>query len=166
LQRIGFETIQTEERKLTERALGGLAKLARVNVHGIKSGDSAHFGRKGGVVIFDVKGRLPGTVARHLAEHGGIGVRYGCHCAHLTIKRVLKVPSWGERIQYLIARASRRVRPPGVVRVSFGLHTTLADVDAFLQELGQIHKASRAFRQRLDEYVQATCDRALPRDTH
>jgi selenocysteine lyase/cysteine desulfurase len=163
LQRIGWETIQAEERKLTERALEGLAKLARVRVHGIRSSESANFTRRGGVVSFDVKARLPGTVAKRLVEQGGIGVRYGCHCAHLTIKHMLHVPPWAERLQRLIARAVRSFSPPGVVRVSFGLQTSEADVDAFLGAMQAIGKSSggRHFRDGLEGYVAAACDRVL-----
>jgi selenocysteine lyase/cysteine desulfurase len=163
LQRIGWETLQSEERKLTERVLAGLAKLARVRVHGIRSSDSANFARKGGVVSFDMKARFPGTVARRLGEQGGIGVRYGCHCAHLTIKHMLHVPPWAERLQRLIARAVRSFSPPGVVRVSFGLQTSEADVDAFLGAMQAIGKSSggRHFRDGLEGYVAAACDRVL-----
>jgi selenocysteine lyase/cysteine desulfurase len=163
LQRIGFETIQAEEQKLTGRVLNGMGHVKRVRVHGTKSSDSANFARKGGVVAFDMKSRLPGSLARRLVEQGGIGVRYGCHCAHLTIKHVLRVPPWAERLQHLIARAIHRFSPPGVVRISFGLQTTEADVDAFLQVLDQIGKgtADRDFRRRLDDYLRAACDRVL-----
>jgi selenocysteine lyase/cysteine desulfurase len=162
LQQIGFETIQAEERKLTERALSGLAHVSGVRVHGITSSASANFARKGGVVAFDLKAKLAGTVARRLVEHG-IGVRYGCHCAHLTIKRVLRVPPWAERLQHLMARVIPRFSPPGVVRISFGLQTTEADVDAFLQVMGALAKSSteRSYRRRLDDYLGATCDRVL-----
>ena len=39
----------------------------------------------------------PAGWARALAEHGGIGVRYGCHCAHLLIKRLVSIsPDWSD----------------------------------------------------------------------
>ena len=41
-------------------------------------------------------------MAKELAEQGGIGVRSGCHCAHLLVKRLLDIPPLLEQFQGLI----------------------------------------------------------------
>jgi selenocysteine lyase/cysteine desulfurase len=138
LQRIGLDVVQEEEQRLTARALRGLAQIPGLKLYGIQDPDSPRFARKGGVIAFDLKGRLPSRVARELAERGGIGVRYGCHCAHLLIKRLLGVPAWAERLQGLIVRLLPRLELPGVVRVSLGIENTEADVDALLEALQEI----------------------------
>lgn len=163
LDRIGLDAIQAEEQALTRRVLTGLGRLPRVTAFGVTSVNSASFGRKGGVIAFVVKGRLPGTVARTLAERGGIGTRYGCHCAHLTVKRMLRVPPWAERLQYLIARAIPRFSPPGVVRVSMGLQTTVTDVDDFLAEVGdeRRHRSSKVLKRHLDDFLRASSERVF-----
>ena len=91
LQRIGLDVIQAEEQALTARALRGLAQIPGLTVYGVKDPDSPRFARKGGVIVFGLKDRMPDRVAKELAERGGIGVRYGCHCAHMLVKHVLNV---------------------------------------------------------------------------
>ena len=92
LQRIGLDVIQEEEQALTGRALRGLAQIPGLKIYGIKDPDSPRFAQKGGVIVFGLKGIMANRVAKELAEQGGIGVRYGCHCAHLLIKRLLNIP--------------------------------------------------------------------------
>jgi selenocysteine lyase/cysteine desulfurase len=41
------------------------------------------------VIVFGLGNMLPDRVAKALAEQGGIGARWGCHCAHLLIKRLV-----------------------------------------------------------------------------
>ena len=49
------------------------------------------FAHKGGVIAFTVKDTMAGPVAEALAARG-IGIRSGCHCAHLLVKRMLQIP--------------------------------------------------------------------------
>jgi selenocysteine lyase/cysteine desulfurase len=163
LQRIGFDAIQSEEQDLTRHALAGLAGMPHVKLFGMKSADSSRFAQKGGVILFGVKGRLPGTVARTLAWRGGIGVRCGCHCAHLTIKHLARVPPWAERLQQAMVYGIPGFSPPGMVRISFGLQTTRADVDVFLAEMrlpGKV-RATGPLERRIDEFGEAASRRVL-----
>lgn len=143
LQRIGMEVIQKEEQALTARALRGLALTDGIKVHGIKDPDSPAFDRKLGVIAFELKGTLSGRVANALANRGAIGVRYGCHCAHILIKHLVGVPPSLEWIQRLMAIVAPRLRFPGLVRVSLGLGNTEEDVDTFLQVLDKIARQRR-----------------------
>ena len=145
LQRIGLDVIQEEEQALTGRALAGLAQIPGITIYGIKDPDSPRFARKGGVIAFDLKGILPSRVAKELAERGGIGVRYGCHCAHLLIKRLVGIPPLLERLQGLIVTLLPQVNLPGVVRVSLGIENSEADVDTLIQVLGE-HRPAAAGR--------------------
>jgi selenocysteine lyase/cysteine desulfurase len=161
LRRIGFETIQEEEQALTKRALSGLATLPRVRVYGIKDPNSPRFSRKGGVIVFDMKGKLPSRLARALAERGGLGVRYGCHCAHLIIKRLLRVPPWAEQLQRVMLTLAPGFSLPGVVRVSFGIQNTEAEVDALIDVLGAIAQkpGAQGIGRRMDDFVAAASKR-------
>ncbi len=163
LRRIGFDTIQEEEQALTRRALSGLAKLPRVKVYGISDPAAPEFARKGGVIAFDVKGAMPGRVARLLAERGGIGVRYGCHCSHLLIKHLVGIPRWAERVQYALVKALPRFELSGVVRVSFGLQNTEAEVDRFLEVLGAIAERPRVpgIGKGMERYATAAVRRVM-----
>ena len=104
-------------------------------------------------------------MARELAERGGIGVRSGCHCAHLTVKRMLGVPPWAEQLQRLILTVLPRFDLPGVVRVSLGLENTDDDVDALIRVLGVIARQpkdrlrAKAVQAQMDEFSKAAAQR-------
>jgi selenocysteine lyase/cysteine desulfurase len=160
LQRVGLDVIQEEEQALTGRALAGLAQIPGLKVYGVKDPDSPRFAQKGGVIAFDLGNILPSRVARALAERGGIGVRYGCHCAHLLIKRLVGISPLLERFQGLIVTLFPRVNLPGVARVSLGLENSEVDVDTLIQVLGGIARQPRArdardVRQQMNDFTRA-----------
>jgi selenocysteine lyase/cysteine desulfurase len=165
LQRVGMDVIQEEEQALTARALRGLARISGVKVLGIANPESASFAHKGGVIPFGLKGAIAHTVARRLAARGGIGVRSGCHCAHLTVKRLAAIPPWAEQFQRVILTVLRRSELPGVVRVSLGIENTEADVDLLLGVMDGVARrpkagpAEKVFRQRMDDACQAAVAR-------
>lgn len=163
LRGIGWDTIQKEEQALTRYVLTGLAALPRVRVYGIKDPESPRFAHKGGVILFGMKGMLPHRVARSLAEQGGVGVRFGCHCAHLAIKRLLRVPPWAERLQWLMLSVARRMRLPGLVRISLGLQNTELDVDAFIDTLKYMsaRPARERLGRRMDDFVRTSSQRVF-----
>jgi selenocysteine lyase/cysteine desulfurase len=164
LQRIGLDVIQEEERALTARALRGMAQVPGIKIYGVKDPESPRFAQKGGVIAFDVGDRLPSRVARDLAERGGIGVRYGCHCAHLLVKRVVRIPPFLEQLQGLILLLAPRLSLPGVVRVSLGIENTEADVDTLIEALNRIARqprngAEKAAHQQMDDFARSAADR-------
>ena len=99
LQRIGLDVIRDEERKLTEHALRSLSKIGGIKIFGISDPDSPEFISKGSVISFTLKNKLSDKVARELSVNGGIGVRAGCHCAHLLVKYLVGVPPFLEQLQ-------------------------------------------------------------------
>jgi selenocysteine lyase/cysteine desulfurase len=143
LKRIGLDLIRPEEQALTARALRGLAQIPGVTIYGVKEPDSPRFTNKGGVIIFALKGIMPNILARQLAEQGGIGVRYGCHCAHLLIKHLLKVSPRLQRFQGIMLTVFPKIRLPGLTRISLGLENTEDEIDTFLQVLSRIAKNRR-----------------------
>ena len=138
LQRIGFELIRKEEQALTSKLLNGLTQIKNLTVYGIKNPDSPRFGQKGGVIVFSVKNIMPDRLAGELSERGGIGVRYGCHCAHMLVKYLLKVPKMFEDFQRLIVILFPGLRLPGILRVSLGIGNSEEDVDDLIKMLGKI----------------------------
>ncbi len=154
LQRIGLDVIQEEESELTARLLRGLALLPRVTVHGIRDPQSPQFAHKGGVVIFDVNKKLPAAVAEALAVQGGIGVRSGCHCAHLLVKHILHIPAPLEQFQGALLRVLPKLSLPGVVRISLGIENSAEDVDALLLALAALGEGPKVdARHMLDGFA-------------
>ena len=142
LQRIGMDLIHEEEQALTGRVLRGLNNIAGLTIYGIKNPESARFAHKGGVIVFNLKNMMANVVARALAERG-IGVRYGCHCAHLLVKRILNVSPGLAQFQGIMLSLLRHIRLPGLVRVSLGIENTEEDVDTLILALGKITLQSR-----------------------
>jgi selenocysteine lyase/cysteine desulfurase len=141
LERVGMDVVREEERRLTRKALRDLAAVPGIEIYGLTDPDSPRFERKGGVISFGLK-RVPhNLVAEKLAEEGGIGVRNGCFCAHILVKRLLGIhpvrevlADWGLRL------APRLTKPllPGLVRVSFGIENDERDLGRLLTSLKRI----------------------------
>ncbi len=144
LQRVGLDVVQERERMLAERTVRGMAQIPGLKIYGISDPDSPVFALKGGVIPFDLKGVVSHRVARELAARGGVGVRAGCHCAHLTVKRMLGIPPWAQPLQGVMLTFLRRMELPGVVRVSLGIENSEDDVDTLIRVLGETARQRRA----------------------
>jgi selenocysteine lyase/cysteine desulfurase len=138
MQRIGLDLIREEEQALTRRTLHSLARINGLRIYGINDPASPRFAQKGGVIVFTLKGLMSDKVAKELSTRGGIGVRYGCHCAHILVKHILGVPPSLERFQRIIPRLFPRLRFPGVALVSLGIGNTAEDFDTLIHVLGKI----------------------------
>ena len=79
-------------------------------------------------------------MARELSEKGGIGVRFGCHCAHILVKHILHVGPRLEQFQRIIVTLFPRINLPGVVRVTFGIENTQEEVEVLMRVLRKIAK--------------------------
>jgi cysteine sulfinate desulfinase/cysteine desulfurase-like protein len=103
-----------------------------------------------------------------LAEIGQIVHRHGARLlvdaaqwvAHRkveTIKRLLGVPPWVEQIQRLMLSLLPGFNLPGLVRVSFGIQNSEAEVDHLIEVLGVISQKPRAKRlgRNMDNFVAA-----------
>jgi len=104
------------------------------------------------------------AVAKELAEKAGIGVRTGCHCAHILVKHLVGVPPSLERFQWLIAKLFPGLKFPGIIRVSFGIENTVGDIDALINALGKIANKSGTLprtdmKQQMDEFVMSAAKR-------
>jgi selenocysteine lyase/cysteine desulfurase len=107
---------------------------------------------------------LPSRVTSALAERGGIGVRYGCHCAHLLVKQVLHVPPLLQQLQGVILTLFPRLSLPGLVRVSLGIENSAEDVDTLIHVLDSIARqprtgVNRNVQQQTDDFARAATQR-------
>ncbi|MFZ2618096.1 MAG: aminotransferase class V-fold PLP-dependent enzyme, partial [Anaerolineae bacterium] len=169
LQRIGLDTIQQEEQALTEHALRGLMQIPGLTVFGITP-DSPRFSRKGGVIVFSLGNRMASRVARELAEQGGIGVRSGCHCAHLLIKHLLDIPPLLQQFQGVMLTLFPQMALPGLTRVSLGIENTVEEIDTLIDVLDKIARQPAAednpfaskttdIQRRMDDFARAAAQR-------
>jgi selenocysteine lyase/cysteine desulfurase len=151
IERIGFDVIIQEEQALTKKILQGFSQIKGLKVYGVNDPASPRFARKGGVVVFTLKGLMSDKVAAELAVRGGKGVRFGCHCAHILVKHILGVPPWLERFQRIIAGLFRQLRFPGVARVSIGIENTDEDADTLFNVLGKIAARTKILKRKETE---------------
>ncbi|HTO73467.1 MAG TPA: aminotransferase class V-fold PLP-dependent enzyme [Gemmatimonadales bacterium] len=147
LERIGWERIREQEELVTRYALRRLGRVPGLTLYGARPHDSTE--DRLGVFAFNVAGLPHQLVAAILAHEWGIATRSGCFCAHPYLQHLLEIDdAWAERAREEIARGDRS-RLPGAVRASFGLGTSLAEVDTLVQALGEI----AAGRHRQDYLV-------------
>jgi selenocysteine lyase/cysteine desulfurase len=81
---------------------------------------------------------MPGTVAKRLAGDYGIGVRYGCHCAHLIVKQLSGFTPFQEKFQKIVVMMVPILKLQGFVRVSLGIENRASDVDTLISALKNI----------------------------
>jgi selenocysteine lyase/cysteine desulfurase len=164
LKRIGMDLIEKEEQILTRKVLNGLAQINGLDIYGIKDPESTGFSNKIGVIPFALKSKISTQAGKELALLGGIGVRSGCHCAHITVKHILHVGPGLEKFQKLIVTLFPKLTLPGVVRVSLGIENSEADVDRLIQTLGIIADKSQSLskkevQQQVEDFVRTTAER-------
>jgi len=164
LKRIGPDLIQEEEQALTRYALRGLSQIDGLTIYGIKDPDSQNFAHKGGVIVFTLKNIFSNVTAKKLAETGGIGIRYGCHCSHILIKHLVGVGPFLARFQWIIATLFHIINFPGLARISFGIENTEKDIDALIHVLNKIVMENRKspksdIKQQLNDFVRAAAQR-------
>jgi len=141
LERIGMDVVHEEELRTTRAALKELAAVPGLRLTGIADPDSPRLARRLGVISFEMKDVPHNLVAKELAETGGFGVRTGCHCAHLLVKRLLGMKPAREALANLGMKIAPRIMGfvlPGLVRVSFGLENGEADIRRLARTLKEI----------------------------
>ncbi len=138
LQRVGMDTIREEEKKITQYALKQLALVPRLKIYGMHGSDDPKIDQRLGVFVFEIKGIISFKVGKQLSQMRGIGVRVGCHCAHILVKHLYKVGPGLKRFQRIIATLIPKIEFPGMVRISLGIENTEADIDVLVEVLQHI----------------------------
>jgi selenocysteine lyase/cysteine desulfurase len=140
LQLLGWELIQKEEHELLTIALKRMKQLPGIRLFGLSDPDDPNIHMKGGIVLFEFKGIPPYKTSRELAMRRGIGVRYGCHCAHLIIKQLLGISPKIEILQKIIVSIFPKIQLQGIIRISFGLENTIVEVEEFVRVMQDLSK--------------------------
>ncbi|MGB8357232.1 MAG: hypothetical protein WCD55_01320, partial [Bacteroidales bacterium] len=83
---------------------------------------------------------------------GGIGIRCGCHCAHILVQHLVGVPRSFEWVMRVIGTFFPWLSFPGVARVSIGIGNVESDIDILVQTLGRIvwKSSDSAIRSKTD----------------
>jgi selenocysteine lyase/cysteine desulfurase len=91
-----------------------------------------------GLLTFSLGDMPYDLLAATLSAEYGIGIRHGCFCAHPLMMRLLRVDDAEAHRLIDEARAGHHERLPGAARMSLGLASTKADVDALADALHAI----------------------------
>lgn len=133
LQDIGMERIALHEADLTAYALASLSKVPGLTLYGNKDPQAAL--ARSGVIPYTLQGVPSHLVAACLGYEWGIGVRSGCFCAQPYVMSLLGLDQHRVRSSIL---HNRRDTVPGLVRISFGLYNTRADIDTLVTAITAI----------------------------
>jgi selenocysteine lyase/cysteine desulfurase len=161
LQQISLELVRQEELVLTLRLLKGLTQIPGIRLFCNQDDSGSVLTKKGGVISFELNGMNPHKVAKLLAEIGGIGVRSGCHCSHILIKHLLKIPLWAQKLQRIIVILLPKFELPGMVRISLGIENTEAEIDTCVSVLEEIARGKKEkthypyenIKQQLEDFI-------------
>jgi selenocysteine lyase/cysteine desulfurase len=158
LKRVGIDIIKEEERKLTELLISSLTKVKGITIFGIH--DSGLIDSKAGILVINIKGKMAHQLAREISYYG-IGVRYGCHCAHILIKSILNLPLPLQRFQHMLAILFKGMKFPGLLRVSIGIGNTSEDINEFVRILSLINssntpKSKTVIKHKIEDFVAKT----------
>ncbi|NOZ09176.1 MAG: aminotransferase class V-fold PLP-dependent enzyme [FCB group bacterium] len=145
LDRIGMERVLRDDQTITNRALEAMLKFEDVVVYGETDVNSCP---RAGTISFNIRHYNHGLVAAILNDYFNIAVRNECFCAHPYVEKMLELTHSRE---IHIARV-RQVKDwhaepwMGMVRVSFGIYNTSADVDHFIHALAEIIRRRDEFK--------------------
>ena len=130
LNRLEMRRVMKAEAELADYARKRLSRVPRLLFYG----DNQNHNHKVGIIPFNIPGIPHETVASCLANEYGIAVRSGCFCAQPYVQRLLGVSP--AEVRKAIAAPGKPHR--GMVRVSFGLYNTKAEVDVLIEALTSI----------------------------
>jgi len=147
LNQIGMDVIAKHEAELTAYALEQLKSIEQLEIYG--ETDVATVRHRLGVIPLNVKGMSHFKAAAILGMEYGIGVRNGCFCAHPYLLHLMRLTDEeSNRVRHDIL-SNNRHDMPGLVRISFGMYNTAAEVDVVVQALRDIAQGNYA-----GQYVQ------------
>ena len=142
LDSIGMDVVFDDETRLMNRAVSALCAMEDIVVYGCT--DTAHSPRAG-ALSFNVRGMHHALTAAILNDHFAIAVRNQCFCAHPYVREMITEALAAADIDGLTNEQLEALAEMqrGMVRASFGIYTTDADVDALVAALREI-AANRA----------------------
>jgi selenocysteine lyase/cysteine desulfurase len=131
LAEYGMERIFEHDQALCRYAFERCANLTGLTRYGRWPDDHPRIA----LITFNLAGWKHGLLGAALSAEHGIAVRDGCFCAHPLLLELLDVPTETALRLHAQMRAGQDPELPGAVRVSAGLSTTRADIDAVAEAL-------------------------------
>jgi cysteine desulfurase / selenocysteine lyase len=142
LNQIGMDVVADHEAELTAYALERLKPISGIEIYG--ETDVATVRNRLGVIPMNIKGMSHFLVAAILGSEYGIGVRNGCFCAHPYLLHLMGLShEESNRVRDEIL-ANDRHDMPGLVRISFGMYNTAAEVDVIVEAVTAIAQGKYA----------------------
>ena len=158
----GMDRVAAEERTLLDHARTTLATIPEFEHYRVWPADHPRVG----LLTFNLRATPYDLLAAVLSAEHGIGIRHGCFCAHPLMMRLLRVDDAEAHRLIEEMRAGHHERLPGAARMSLGLGSTSADVDAFAGALRAIAtdgpRWTYAVADETDEYEPSPDPRPLP----
>ena len=162
LAEAGMGRIAAEEAELMTYARERLASVAGFQPYRVWAADHP----RTALLTFNLGETPYDLLAAVLSAEHGIGIRHGCFCAHPLMMRLLRVDDAEADRLIDATRAGGHERLPGAARMSFGLGTTRADIDAVADALHSIAtdgpQWTYAVNADTDEFEPDPDPRALP----
>jgi len=138
LKKVGMDRIAADEDQLLEYALRQLAEVPGIVIYGETSPSLV---RRAGVISFNLADCDHAFCAAVLNDYFNIAVRNECFCAHPYVRDMVTMSLEGvadsmsnDELEHL-AEMHR-----GMVRASFGIYNTTADVDRLVAALKDISR--------------------------
>jgi cysteine desulfurase / selenocysteine lyase len=151
LEAIGMDLVAEAEDTLVDYALDRLATVPRLRIYGTRKAPRT------GVVTFNLSGIEHALTAQALNDAHNIAVRSGCFCAHPYVRDLLLPELWALDVDGDDELDARIARHRGMVRASFGLYSTPADVDALVDALVDISADEASYRRRFPAMHDGSC---------
>lgn len=150
LDRVGMDVVYAEETELMSYTLDRLGANDGVVIYGCTDMDRCP---RAGAVSFNVRGMHHALTAAILNDYFNIAVRNQCFCAHPYVREMITEALAAQDIDGLsneqleaLAEMER-----GMVRASFGIYTTRADVDALAAALADITARPEFYESHYEE---------------
>lgn len=148
LDRIGMEILMEEEDRVLETAIKAMSAIPEILIYG---GSDLEACPRAASISFNIRGLDHGLVAAILNDHFNIAVRNQCFCAHPYVKEMMSVDLEAEFGSIDFGNMSPEfMRKAGMVRASFGLYSTLADVDLLISALKDIIANAETYAQEYE----------------
>lgn len=128
MDKIGFETIENNERELIAYLIKELKSFEKVILYG----DNENISDRLGILVFNIEGMSYEKVGEYLSNIRAIGVRQGGFCSHPYTRRVLGIKD--DDLQKYMSECGT----PGLVRVSLGVYNSKKEANIFLDTIEYI----------------------------